>query len=189
MAVDDLQFSQLQQVPWMVHPLGSALGPIFPYSLRKLGLCRDCGATAIPAQNGVRRAPSDTMFTAGCGRPAQSTPPIHTRTGRLSRCSHPLRPTARPHPSQAVLPPTSVRPQTSWFLATPRSCRQCPAGSASNSLSHRKRPAPAQHTGEQSCACPCHRVQAGHRGSSSFLAVGTEFRVTAGFSQGLPVLR
>ena len=66
--VDELQFRLPPQVPWMAHPLGSALGPIFPYSLRKLGLCRDCGATAIPAQNGVRRAPSDTVFTTGCGR-------------------------------------------------------------------------------------------------------------------------
>ena len=48
-------------------PSAAHWAAIFPYS-RKLGLCRDCGATAIPAQNGVRRAPKDTVFTAGCGR-------------------------------------------------------------------------------------------------------------------------
>ena len=50
-------------------PSAAHWGAIFPYSLRKLGLCKDCGATAKPAQNGVRRVPSDTVFTAGCGRP------------------------------------------------------------------------------------------------------------------------
>ena len=66
------------------------------------------------------------------------------RTGRCSPSVHPLRPAARPHPSQAVSLPASVRPPTPWLLAKPCSHRRWSYDNASSSLSHRRRPAPAR---------------------------------------------
>ena len=54
-------------------------------------------------------------------------------------------------------------PPPPWLLAMPCSYRRCPGGSASSSLSRRRRPAQARHTGVRSCAYPCRIVPARYR--------------------------
>ena len=100
-------------------------------------------------------------------RPAQSTRPTRTRTGRCSPSGHPLRPAARPHPSQSAALPASVPPPTPWLLAKPCSyLLKCCACSASSSLLHRRRPAPARRRDARWTSCRSRRGPTAHRAGS-----------------------